>query len=113
MKSTIQMLCAAALLALLLSGCRTNNTTNPTTEMTTVPVTTETTMPETQPTTLPTTQPTTQPTTEMTTEPADAATDTTENDINGRAAQPTSASTPQNSVAGKIATVPSTSASKK
>jgi len=109
MKSTIQMLCAAALLALLLSGCRTNNTTNPTTEMTTVPVTTETTMPETQPTTLPTTQ----PTTEMTTEPADAATDTTENDINGRAAQPTSASTPQNSVAGKTATVPSTSASKK
>ncbi len=109
MKSTIQMLCAAALLALLLSGCRTNNATNPTTEMTTVPVTTETTMPETQPTTLPTTQ----PTTEMTTEPADAATDTTENDINGRAAQPTSASTPQNSVAGKTATVPSTSASKK
>ncbi len=109
MKSTIQMLCAAALLALLLSGCRTNNTTNPTTEMTTVPVTTETTMPETQPTTLPTTQ----PTTEMTTEPADAATDTTENDINGRAAQPTSASTPQNSVAGKTATVPSTSASMK
>ena len=109
MKSTIQMLCAAALLALLLSGCRTNNTTNPTTEMTTVPVTTETTMPETQPTTLPTTQ----PTTEMTTEPAGAATDTTENDINGRAAQPTSASTPQNSVAGKTATVPSTSASKK
>lgn len=109
MKSTIQMLCAAALLALLLSGCRTNNTANPTTEMTTVPVTTETTMPETQPTTLPTTQ----PTTEMTTEPADAATDTTENDINGRAAQPTSASTPQNSVAGKTATVPSTSASKK
>lgn len=109
MKSTIQMLCAAALLALLLSGCRTNNTTNPTTEMTTVPVTTETTMPETQPTTLPTTQ----PTTEMTTEPADAATDTTENDINGRAAQPTSASTPQNSVAGKTATLPSTSASKK
>ena len=109
MKSTIQMLCAAALLALLLSGCRTNNTTNPTTEMTTVPVTTETTMPETQPTTLPTTQ----PTIEMTTEPADAATDTTENDINGRAAQPTSASTPQNSVAGKTATVPSTSASKK
>lgn len=109
MKSTIQMLCAAALLALLLSGCRTNNTTNPTTEMTTVPVTTETTMPETQPTTLPTTQ----PTTEMTTEPADAATDTTENDINGRAAQPTSAPTPQNSVAGKTATVPSTSASMK
>lgn len=109
MKSTIQMLCAAALLALLLSGCRTNNTTNPTTEMTTVPVTTETTMPETQPTTLPTTQ----PTTEMTTEPADAATDTTENDINGRAAQPTSASTPQNSVAGKTTTVPSTSASMK
>lgn len=109
MKSTIQMLCAAALLALLLSGCRTNNTTNPTTEMTTVPVTTETTMPETQPTTLPTTQ----PTTEMTTEPADAATDTTENDINGRAAQPTSASMPQNSVAGKTATVPSTSASMK
>lgn len=109
MKSTIQMLCAAALLALLLSGCRTNNTTNPTTEMTTVPVTTETTMPETQPTTLPTTQ----PTTEMTTEPADAATDTTENDINGRADQPTSASTPQNSVAGKTATVPSTSASMK
>lgn len=109
MKSTIQMLCAAALLALLLSGCRTNNATNPTTEMTTVPVTTETTMPETQPTTLPTTQ----PTTEMTTEPADAATDTTEKDINGRAAQPTSASTPQNSVAGKTATVPSTSASKK
>lgn len=109
MKSTIQMLCAAALLALLLSGCRTNNTTNPTTETTTVPVTTETTMPETQPTTLPTTQ----PTTEMTTEPADAATDTTENDINGRAAQPTSASTPQNSVAGKTATVPSTSASMK
>lgn len=109
MKSTIQMLCAAALLALLLSGCRTNNATNPTTEMTTVPVTTETTMPETQPTTLPTTQ----PTTEMTTEPADAATDTTENDINGRAAQPTSASTPQNSVAGKTATVPSTSASMK
>ncbi len=109
MKSTIQMLCAAALLALLLSGCRTNNTANPTTEMTTVPVTTETTMPETQPTTLPTTQ----PTTEMTTEPADAATDTTENGINGRAAQPTSASTPQNSVAGKTATVPSTSASKK
>lgn len=109
MKSTIQMLCAAALLALLLSGCRTNNTTNPTTEMTTVPVITETTMPETQPTTLPTTQ----PTTEMTTEPADAATDTTENDINGRAAQPTSASTPQNSVAGKTATVPSTSASMK
>lgn len=109
MKSTFQMLCAAALLALLLSGCRTNNTTNPTTEMTTVPVTTETTMPETQPTTLPTTQ----PTTEMTTEPADAATDTTENDINGRAAQPTSASTPQNSVAGKTATVPSTSASMK
>lgn len=109
MKSTIQMLCAAALLALLLSGCRTNNTTNPTTEMTTVPVTTETTMPETQPTTLPTTQ----PTTEMTTEPADAATDTTENDINGRAAQPTSASTPQNSVAGKTATVPSISASMK
>lgn len=109
MKSTIQMLCAAALLALLLSGCRTNNTTNPTTEMTTVPVTTETTMPETQPTTLPTTQ----PTTEMTTEPADAATDTTENDINGRAAQPTSVSTPQNSVAGKTATVPSTSASMK
>ena len=67
MKSTIQMLCAAALLALLLSGCRTNNTTNP----------------------------------------------TTENDINGRAAQPTSASTPQNSVAGKTATVPSTSASMK
>lgn len=109
MKSTIQMLCAAALLALLLSGCRTNNATNPATEMTTVPVTTETTMPETQPTTLPTTQ----PTTEMTTEPADAATDTTENDINGRAAQPTSASTPQNSVAGKTATVPSTSASMK
>lgn len=109
MKSTIQMLCAAALLALLLSGCRTNNATNPTTEMTTVPVTTETTMPETQPTTLPTTQ----PTTEMTTEPGDAATDTTENDINGRAAQPTSASTPQNSVAGKTATVPSTSASMK
>ncbi len=109
MKSTIQMLCAAALLALLLSGCRTNNATNPTTEMTTVPVTTETTMPETQPTTLPTTQ----PTTEMTTEPADAATDTTETDINGRAAQPTSASTPQNSVAGKTATVPSTSASMK
>lgn len=109
MKSTIQMLCAAALLALLLSGCRTNNATNPTTEMTTVPVTTETTMPETQPTPLPTTQ----PTTEMTTEPADAATDTTENDINGRAAQPTSASTPQNSVAGKTATVPSTSASMK
>ncbi len=109
MKSTIQMLCAAALLALLLSGCRTNNATNPTTEMTTVPVTTETTMPETQPTTLPTTQ----PTTEMTTEPADAATDTTENDINGRAAQPTSASTPQKSVAGKTATVPSTPASKK
>lgn len=109
MKSTIQMLCAAALLALLLSGCRTNNATNPTTEMTTVPVTTETTMPETQPTTLPTTQ----PTTEMTTEPADAATDTTENDINGRAAQPTSASTPQTSVAGKTATVPSTSASMK
>lgn len=109
MKSTIQMLCAAALLALLLSGCRTNNTTNPTTEMTTVPVTTETTMPETQPTTLPTTQ----PTTEMTTEPTDAATDTTGNDINGRASQPTSASTPQNSVAGKTATVPSTSASMK
>lgn len=109
MKSTIQMLCAAALLALLLSGCRTNNTANPTTEMTTVPVTTETTMPETQPTTLPTTQ----STTEMTTEPADAATDTTENDINGRAAQPTPASTPQNSVAGKTATVPSTSASMK
>lgn len=109
MKATIQMLCAAALLVLLLSGCRSNMTsTNSTTEMTTVPVTTETTMPETQPTTVPTTQ----PTTEMTTQPTDdATTDTTENDINGRAAQPTSASTPQNSVAGKIATAPSTSAS--
>ena len=62
MKATIQLVGAAALLALLLSGCRSNSTTAPTTMPTTVPTTTPTTMPTTEATTAPTTQPTTQPT---------------------------------------------------
>lgn len=62
MKATIQLVGAAALLALLLSGCRSNSTTAPTTMPTTAPTTTPTTMPTTESTTVPTTQPTTQPT---------------------------------------------------
>lgn len=69
MKATIQLVGAAALLALLLSGCRGNSATAPTTTPTTVPTTAPTTMPTTEATTAPTTQPTTQPTTEAATAP--------------------------------------------
>lgn len=69
MKATIQLVGAAALLALLLSGCRSNSTATPTTTPTTAPTTAPTTMPTTEPTTAPTTQPTTQPTTDAATAP--------------------------------------------
>lgn len=69
MKATIQLVGAAALLALLLSGCRGNSTATPTTTPTTAPTTAPTTMPTTEPTTAPTTQPTTQPTTDAATAP--------------------------------------------
>ncbi len=77
MKAMIQTVCAAALLALLLSGCRANPTNaNATTETTTMPTAAETTMPE--------TQPTTQPTTEMTTQPTEDTTASPENSVKGR-----------------------------
>lgn len=76
MKSTVQLVCAVALIAALLSGCRTrarNNTaTNMTTQPTTMPTTAMTTMPETQVTTQPTTNTTTATT--ATTNPNNAAT---------------------------------------
>lgn len=74
MKATIQLVGAAALLALLLSGCRGNSTATPTTTPTTAPTTAPTTMPTTEPTTAPTTQPTTPPTTQPTTDAATAPT---------------------------------------
>ena len=61
MKATIQLVGAAALLAMLLSGCRGNSTATPTTTPTTAPTT--------APTTPPTTQPATQPTTDAATAP--------------------------------------------
>ena len=76
MKSTVQLVCAVALIAVLLSGCRTrarNNTaTNMTTQPTTMPTTAMTTIPETQVTTQPTTNTTTATT--ATTNPNNAAT---------------------------------------
>lgn len=78
MKSSIQLVCAVALIAMLLSGCRTrarnNTTTNMTTQPTTTPTTTVTTMPETQMTTQPTTNTTGNTTTPTTT----AGTDNTD-----------------------------------
>ena len=62
MKATIQLVGAAALLALLLSGCRGNSTATPTTTPTTAPTTAPTTMPTTEPTTQPTTDAATAPT---------------------------------------------------
>ena len=61
MKATIQLVGAAALLAMLLSGCRGNSTATPTTVPTAEPTT--------APTTPPTTQPATQPTTDAATAP--------------------------------------------
>ena len=74
MKATIQLVGAAALLALLLSGCRGNSMAPPTTTPTTAPTTAPTTMPTTEPTTTPTTAPTTQPATQPTTDAATAPT---------------------------------------
>lgn len=74
MKATIQLVGAAALLALLLSGCRGNSMATPTTTPTTAPTTAPTTMPTTKPTTTPTTPPTTQPSTQPTTDAATAPT---------------------------------------
>ena len=74
MKATIQLVGAAALLALLLSGCRGNSMATPTTTPTTAPTTAPTTMPTTEPTTTPTTPPTTQPATQPTTDAATAPT---------------------------------------
>lgn len=74
MKSTIQMVCAVALIAMLLSGCRTSARSNTPTNGTSAP----TTMPTTAVTTQPTTQMTTQPTTSTaTTNTTSAATTTT------------------------------------
>jgi hypothetical protein len=69
MKATIQLVGAAALLAMLLSGCRGNSTATPTTIPTTAPTIAPTTEPTTAPTTPPTTQPATQPTTDAATAP--------------------------------------------
>lgn len=75
MKATIQLVGAAALLAMLLSGCRGNSTATPTTTPTTAPTIAPTTIPTAEPTTAPTTPPTTQPATQPTTQPTtDAAT---------------------------------------
>ena len=79
MKSTIQLVCAVALIAMLLSGCRTRARNNTMTTPTTTPTTTVTTMPETQATTQATTQPTTNTTvgtTAPTTITGDDSTDT-------------------------------------
>lgn len=54
MKTAIQFLCAASLLAILLSGCRANAGKSNATEATTQPPTQATTVPTTAPTTLPT-----------------------------------------------------------
>lgn len=74
MKATIQLVGAAALLAMLLSGCRGNSTATPTTTPTTAPTIAPTTIPTTEPTTAPTTPPTTQPATQPTTDAATAPT---------------------------------------
>ena len=74
MKAALQRVGAAALLALLLSGCRGNSMATPTTTPTTAPTTAPTTMPTTEPTTTPTTPPTTQPATQPTTDAATAPT---------------------------------------
>ena len=84
MKATIQLVGAAALLAMLLSGCRGNSTATPTTTPTTAPTIAPTTIPTAEPTTAPTTPPTTQPATQPTT---DAATTTApDSDDKGRTA---------------------------
>lgn len=78
MKATTQLICAVALIAMLLSGCRTRARDNTTTNMTTQP-TTNTTMTTTMPETTAATQPTTNTTvgtTAPTTITGDDSTDT-------------------------------------
>ncbi|MGM9604536.1 MAG: hypothetical protein ACI3XG_05680 [Faecousia sp.] len=91
MKSTIQMVCAVALIAMLLSGCRTrarnNTTTNATTLPTTMTTTAVTTFPETQMTTQPATNNTTSTNTTTTT-----GTNATEGNANQTDATPNSRS---------------------
>ena len=102
MKSAIQTICAAALIALLLSGCR-SNTAN---TATTIP----TTMPTTAPTTAPTTPPTTQPTTQSTVAPTEDST-TPEAGVNGRSSSDTAKVTipeTQNGLAGDDGMIPGT-----
>lgn len=107
MKSTIQAVFAVALIAMLLSGCRTrsrsNTPTNATTMPTTTPTTAVTTLPETQATTQPiTTAPTTNVTTETTTgnelNPTDQADmqNTTPNSRSGMTGQTSTAAAPGN-----------------
>lgn len=82
MKATTQLICAVALIAMLLSGCRTRARDNTTTNMTTQPTTsttTNTTMTTTMPETMAATQPatnTTVSTTAPTTITGDDSTDT-------------------------------------
>lgn len=103
MKSTIQMVCAAALIALLLGGCRANTANTPTTQPTTAPTAT--------PTTAPTTAPTTQPTTQATTQPTEDTTTIPEAGVNGRSGGAATTSTipdAQSGLAGEDGMIPDT-----